>query len=207
VKLTNRDKVLVLIVPAIFIVGGYAWWINSAGGKQKEVSRLRDEIDKAIKAAPPAGAIEKEQARVMELRAGVRQLETALALDKSGWDSFVGQVFNPATRQERVGKLNALLHSFGLTLLGDEPADVAAAAGSASRPSAALEAFGKAIGERSPQFKPTMWRIRLYGRYPNLVRALNRLADGETLCVLIGLTMAEWDINAPAQEWTLLVWI
>ena len=142
----------------------------------------------------------------MSLNSAVRKLETDLAQEKKHWEVSAGEVFNPATRNQRVERLNALLVGYGLTLIGDAPAESGTGANDV-RTSPALEAFAKGIAERSPQLKPQTWRVRLYGRYPSVLRALEHLAAEEILCIPVGLTMKEWDLNAPGQEWTLLVWI
>jgi hypothetical protein len=203
--MTNRDKLLILVVPAVLVVGGYGFWINSSNGKQTEVSRLQQSVNKAAGTAPPPEQVAAQKMLVQSLNANLRKLEGDLAQEKRDWDAFASQAFNPATRAERVRKLNALLRDQGLTLLGDEPAE--GGGGRGDRPSAALEAFGKAVAERSPQTKPKTWRVRLYGRYGSLARALSHLSLREALCVPVGLTMKEWDVNSPAQEWTLIVWI
>ena len=207
-RLTNRDKVLILVLPAIVIVGGYGYWINSNTGKQTELARLQKSVDDATKNTPSQEELLTARAQQMSAAAAVRKLETELNQEKQRWESSGNQVFNPATRNERVGRLNYVLNRHNLALLADVPGDAPVSGGNTEvKTPPALEAFAKTLAEKSPQFKPKTWRVRLYGRYPDVVRALSELAEGEVLCVPIGLTMKEWDIRKPAQEWTLLVWI
>jgi hypothetical protein len=208
VKLTNRDKVLLVVLPAVVIVGGYGYWINSSSGRQTELTRLQKSVEDANRSAPTQEELLAARYQSKATSDHVQKLEKELAQEKQRWESSGGQVFNPATRNERVTRLNNLLVGNGLTLIADAPGDAAQTGGTTEvRTPPALEAFAKQMAERSPPLKPKTWRVRLYGRYPDMMRALTQLAEGEALCVPIGLTMKEWDISKPAQEWTLLVWI
>jgi hypothetical protein len=204
VKLTNRDKVLLVVLPAIVIAGGYGYWINSSTGRQAELTRLQKSVEDANRSAPTQEELLAARSQFNTANYAARKLETELAQEKQRWESSGGQVFNPATRNERVGRLNNVLVRHGLALLADAPADGGT---TELKPPPALEAFAKSLAEKSPQAKPKPWRVRLYGSYPDVMKALTELAEGEALCVPIGLTMKEWDIGKPAQEWTLLVWI
>ena len=241
-QLTNRDKVLVWVIPAVSIVVGYGLWINGVyglsmlpgAGKQTDLTRLQKQVSDAAKTAPAEEEVQKQKAHQMSLAFKAHQLETDLAQVKKRWEASVGQAFNPATRNDRVAGINAVLAGHGLMLLGDAPAEGGAAmentsavsyrrggvavqaaddwavsgeAGAAAKVSPSLEAFAKAVTERSPQLKPRMWRIRLFGRYTDLAQALDQLSGGDALCVPVGLTMDHWDVNNRGQEWTLLIWI
>src|ERR1700687_1040504 len=113
-NLTPRDKVLVMVIPALLIVLVYGFVVNNpyfSWTKQAEVSRLQRNLDAAVKSAPSDQALMEKKVRAAELTPKVRRLEASVREQQQRWDSLSGQCSDPAKRNERREKLTTLLAS------------------------------------------------------------------------------------------------
>lgn len=202
-QLTERDKILSLIIPAALVIAVYGFWFNSS--KQGELSRLRKAVADAKRAAPPEEDLLRQRARLGKTKYLLDSREQELAKKKQYWDEAAG-CFDPATRTRRLERLNRVLVRHGLHLVKDSPVG-----GGQNLPegriSPALQAFAKELAKPDGKRTPSLWWIRLEGRYPDVLAALKHLAEGEPLAVPIGLSMKANGIGAPVQEWMLLVWM
>ena len=202
--MTQRDKVLALLLPALVVVAGYGWFFSTP--KMVELTRARKSREDAIAKAP---GVKKEVAqtrvRVMQLTVELQQLEARKKTILLAWESATGKCPVQQQRNERIEQLTGLLKRRGLSLVDDGEAD----AGKDGKLNPGLEALVKQMSETSPQHKPQLRRIHLKGRYLDLLGALEELAASkEVLAIPVGVSLKEdATLDNAVREWLLLVWI
>lgn len=201
-KLTERDKVLVLVVPAFMVAAAYGWLVMP--GKRDELKRAETSLERARAAAPSASQLFAEQAALTGLSAQIDRQQKELLATRERWHAAVGRCADPARRNERIQKLTGLLARCELSFVEDtETPD----GGKDHKLSPALEGLTQQIAKLSGNQKPQLRRVRFLGRYLDVHKALGELNRGEVLAIPVGLTMKEAPPATDRQEWTLLVWI
>jgi hypothetical protein len=201
-QMTERDKILTLVLPATLIIAVYGFWFNAS--KQRELTGLQKSLSAAVRSAPPEEELLRQRARAAKLQHLLAAQEKDLARKKQYWEEATGSL-DPATRPRRLEQLHRVFLRHGLHLVGDAPAE-GGNLGSDARISPALQAFSRALTEASHR-TPVLWSIRVDGGYPELLAALKELAEGQPLGMPVGLSMKTGGIGSPVQKWVLLMWI
>lgn len=70
-----------------------------------------------------------------------------------------------------------------------------------------MDKLARQMAESAHGQQPQLWRLRLYAQFPEMLRALDELANGEVVAIPVALIMKETRKNSLAHEWLLLVWI
>ena len=199
-KLSDRDKNLALVLPAIVVLVVYG--VFFLRGKLAEQSQAARQLEAARSAAPPPEALE-EQGRQVDLLKKLRaDLQTQMHDTKSRWQALVAACTTPVGRNERVARLTRLMSDNKLDLLEDRNADT----GQDVKLSPALERLTERMRELSAGQKPDLRRLRFHGRYSDVHQLLQELSQGDVVAIPVGLTM-KTNADRERREWTLLVWI
>lgn len=202
-NLTERDKRVVLLLPAILVVAGYGWFVFA--GKYEEQTRLTRSLEEARARTPNAPQLQAQQRYLSQLLRGVSYQQAELEAARQKWLLAAGACTEPALRNERIEKLTRLLQRQGLRLLED--GEVNTARDRDVRLPIDLEPLARQMTQVSGAAPPQLRRIRLHGRYADMERALQELGQGEALAIPVVLTMKAATETADQREWTLLVWI
>ena len=197
--LSERDRVLAMILPALIIGLGYGFFVLR--GKVTELTRTQAAL---AKSKPPSAAeFAVKHAEFAKATAETHLLEAKLAAVQKKWSYETAFCAAGCERLNRVEKLTNLLNKYRLTLLEDAGADSGA---KDAKSSPTLDSLMKKIANLSDAQKPHLRRIRLYGRFVDVHDALEELAKGPVLAIPVGLSMKTTK-HADLREWTLLVWL
>jgi hypothetical protein len=201
-KLTEREKVMVLVLPAVLIFTIYGWFFYPA---------KHNALTKALAAVEDARAKEPElqnkvlvtQARVGIATQGLQDLERQKSNARLAWEAATAHCTDPALRAERIERLNLILKRQGLHVVED----VEAEASRDSTVAAAVQALCDELAAMSAKHKPQLRKVRMYGTYLNVLAALDDLANREVVAIPVGLMMKDAYPGYTLHEWVLLVWI
>jgi hypothetical protein len=202
VKLTARERWIVLLLPGAAVLLGYAFWfIYSQRGP---LAVARQNYDKAVLGAVSDAMVIEQQGNVARLQRELKELDQKkTALDRQVKDTCFCQV-DPARRQQATEKMTALLARHRLQLIDESPT---AAGHDAKLPRALTETLGR-LGSAEAAKTGQLRSYRLVGAFPDVLRAVCELAAAAAPpAVPISLTMAEADGAGPGRTWTLLVWM
>lgn len=196
-KLTERDKTLAMILPALVIVMAYGLFFLR--GKANELKRTNDALAKAK--APSLAETAAKRVEAVKLTEETQVLQAKLAAVQKKWGYETVFCAMGTQRHDRVEKLTNLLKKYHLTSMEDAEAESKDA-----KVSVPLESMMQKIAQQAPAQKPQLRRIRFYGRFADVHDALDELAKGPVLAIPVGLGMKTTS-SADLREWTLLVWL
>jgi len=199
-KLTDREKIVVLLAPLAIVLGGYGWWYNVFQRPKMQTAERDYEAAVAAQVKPLDMLEQQTRKKLLD-----RELD-AIKKQKAQLDSLAataaGHEADPVRRIEAEKQLGDLLRRHGLQLVEE---GLAAQASQNKLPGSLAEAvgrFGKPTTARTAQVR----RLRLSGTFMNVLAAVRELAALEAPPgVPISLSMSEADSQADYRTWTLLV--
>jgi hypothetical protein len=193
-KLTDRDKQLVIWMPALALVIGYAMIVASAPNAR--VKRLRQQVAQARAMTPgqfDVGQYEAQLARfALEL--------TTIKAESAKVQSAVSIPGSPANIRA-AEQVAALLPRHHLALI--EQSGVAMAPGEVLP---VLQRLIVQYGEVKGPDLPAFWRVKFTGTYLDVVAALDELATADYCAVPTNLAMADGP-QLGIKTWTLVLWM
>jgi hypothetical protein len=200
-NLTARDRLLAMLLPALLIIAGYGWfWLSPT---QSELARAVKARDAAEEAYPKLQQqVKQAQAQFRGLTAEVQRLEAEKQKALLAWQAAAGRCADPHLRIERIERLNAVLSRRGLRLMEDAEADA-----KDGKVGAALDSLATQMAALGAGPKPEVRRVRIVGRYVDVLAALEDLAKGDVVAIPVGLVMKEAGLTGETREWALMVWI
>ena len=201
-KMTDRERIVLLLLPVAVILAGYAWWFNIF---------YRHKVQAAERDYAVAVAAQVKPLDLMAQRAGnaktqreVADLEKQKAKLEGQAAALCGKTVIPAERIHADSQLVELLRRHQLQVIEAGPA---VKGGEAKLPKSLVEAIGR-LGSASHDKTGQVRCLRLTGRFMDVLLAVQELSQTEASPVIpISLTMAEADLAADARQWTLLVWM
>jgi hypothetical protein len=196
---TNRDKLLMLLLPAMAISFGYFGWVGYR--KQNELLSRRNDVAKAQRDVPPAELLRQRQMEVAKLSREIDKYHQDEAASRQAWDELAAKCASAEQRNERIEKLSSLLKSQRLVLMEDAEPDTSKAV----HLSKTVDELGKLLASKT--LKPQLRQLHFYGGYPEVHNVLQELARGPVLAIPVSLTMKQSLRLKDRREWTLLVWI
>ena len=198
---TNREKMLMLILPAALILGLYGFKLS---GLRTRHTGAEAALAAAQKTTPTLAQFQVERKRVADLNAELADIENQNRDWLSRWRKLQDDRSTDSTlRIEAVEDLTALLNHNRLTLIDEEPAEGT----NVGKLPAALEHVATLLKEKNPEIKPQLWRVRFDGRYEDVLRALEELSETEPLAIPVHLQMDEAKLSTETRHWTLYLWI
>jgi hypothetical protein len=200
-KLSNRDKLLAMLLPTLIILLGYGLFFLR--GKVTERNRLEKALADASAKAPKEAQFVQQYMEFARVKKETHAIQEQVQALQKKWHYETTFCAGGSVRHDRVEKFTNLLNKHHLTSLEDAAVE---SGGKDARMSPALESMMKKIAQLSREQKPQMRRIRFHGRYAEVQQALDELATGEVLAIPVGLTMKTTS-DPSRREWTLLVWL
>lgn len=201
-RFTDRDKMLALVLPSLFIGLVYGYFF--LWGKQIELGKaLASRDDARLKSPGLRNQVMHADAQHKAADKSHKQLESEKQDAFAKWEAAIGRCSDPRERNHRVTRLNEVLSDRHLRLLEDTEADGT----KDGQAHAALEALFKDTPSMPAREKPQLRKLRLVGRYLDVMAALTDLTDSEVIAIPVGLAMKDASLKTSLREWTLMVWI
>ena len=232
-NLTEREKLLLQIFPAILIFTIYTWVFGTtAQTRMNAAEEQRLELEQELSGAATAQQIWQQRSRLKELEdqlEGAERRQTGLRQEA---DELTGVMTARRRDIDAIDMVTALLRRHRLLLEEDGPARGAETAGMGASLDQATRTLEEALatpraaaGSRAGRARPRavssggarsanhaansrIRRIRFHGRFPDVQAALQELADTGEGVVAISLEMAEIGASglySDVRHWTL--WI
>jgi hypothetical protein len=201
-NLTARDKFLAMFLPSIMVVAVYGWyWFTPTQAAWTQAVKSLD----AARTANPGlkNQVLQAQAQLTVVNRDLQKYEGEKKAAHQAWDVAAGRCHDARLRNDRIEKLNGLLAHRNLRLLEDSEAD----SGKDGKVVPGLEGLAVQMATLAAAPKPQTRKIRMVGRYLDVVAALEDLTEGDVLAIPIGLSMKEAPLTGGLREWTLIVWI
>lgn len=189
-KLTPRERMLLLVLPAALVVMGYSIFFNAR--HMQALTRSTRDLNQAR---------EKNRTQAIALDGPALDREiTRLATEKATLqrqlDVFRGSEATAAQRIEALVQVGALLRRHGLVVIEEGPA-----AAGMNAPQTTVRGVAKSSpGTPAPE---RVWQIRFLGPWGSVQEALAEMRGFEAGCFPINLTMAEPTPGVAARDWTL----
>ena len=198
---TNREKMLMLILPAALILGLYSFKLSGLRTRHAGAEAARAA---AQKTTPAPAQFQAERKRIAELNQELADVENQNRDWNVKWRKLQHDRSTDSTlRIEAIEDLTALLNHNRLTLIDEEPAE----GNDAGKLPMALERVATLLKEKNPEVKTQLWRVRFDGRYEDVLRALEELSETEPLAIPVHLQMGEAKLSTETRHWTLYLWI
>ena len=197
---TDRDRILMMILPALVIAVGYGLFFFR--GQYRTHAAAQTALAEArVKSLPP-NALAAQRSVQMRLEKEERELQAQLEALQAEWRYAAAFAAAPAQRTQRVEKLTALWKKHNVAVLEDTLAESHRDA----KLSPAVERLAKKLAQDAGVPKLQERRIRIVARYHDLLDVFEELAHGEALAIPVGLTMKPHD-DSIYREWVVLIWI
>jgi hypothetical protein len=202
-KLTERDKTILLLLPGVAIFAAYGWFFYPS--KHTALVKAEEAVAKAREEAPALqNKVQFAQAKVVQAKQKLTKLAADRQTAQKAWDQASANCTDSRLRNERIARLNDLLGHHKLRVIEDAESD---ASGKDGKVATSVENLCTELAGMSAQLKPQLRKVRLIGRYLDVVAALDELAHREVVAIPVGLMMKEAPPHDNKREWVLLVWI
>jgi hypothetical protein len=199
-KLTERERSMVLVLPAVVIVAGYAWWYSYSQRPQLNAARAayQDAVNKQVSPSQlfqQRAANESAQRRLEQLQAHKQDLDQQA-------EALAGGLADPGRRLDAVSRLTGLLARHGLQLRDDTQE---------SHGQKPPKALAEAVARVRPDKQELGGHVRclqLAGTFADVRRAVRELAQQSDAGLFpLALSMAEADPDGDDRSWTLWIWM
>lgn len=198
ITISRRDKVILVALPALFIMIIYGWAFTKA--PIQRLKGLDRQVQMALSKAPRSIDVESERVRgtllVRELekaRAELRPIRDELGRLTSSWT-------NSTERLLGNDMLSALWARHGLRL--QEQGSLT----NESMLAPALQQLSdRARSTLGPGRYPVLWEVRLQGGFLNMLEALDELSRSDIAAVPVALEMFDTP-NQPGKTWKIRLW-
>ncbi len=232
-NLTEREKLLLPVLPALLVFTVYTWVFGASA--HTRMTEARNELAAMEQDAAGAGATQQiwmQRSRLNKLRQSIEQAQVRSAELRRRADELTGVLTAGRREIDAVDTLTSLLRRHRLVLEDESSARAAETAGmaasleeatrtlqeatAATQPSARTRtgrsrsrvAAAQPAASRSDRHNTPFRRLRFYGRFTDVLAALEELARTDDGAVAVGLEMDEIGpdgLFSPVRRWTL--WI
>jgi len=201
-KLTERERKLLLILPAVAVLIGYAWYY-SVSVRSRGAQAQRD-YEAAVAGAVTPSALTAQRMQVAGLQRELKELgEMKARLDRemaaagTHEDLSAGRI---ATHQDLTG----LFRRHDLQLVEESRPTTGTTAALPGSLRAALTRVGLKQADKVGELRV----YKLAGRFLNVLEAVRELADQPAAAgIPLSLTMTAGDTGDDRHTWTLTVWM
>jgi len=198
ITVTRRDKVLLVALPALFIMILYGWAFTKA--PLQRLKGLDQQVQMARSKAPRALDVESERVRGILLtrelekaRAELRPLRDDLGRLTSSWTNSTDRLLGS-------DMLSALWARHGLRLQ-----EQASLTNESVLAPALQQLADRARSTLGPGRYPVLWEVRLQGGFLNMLDALDELSRSDVAAVPVALEMSDTP-NQPGKTWKIRLW-
>jgi hypothetical protein len=199
---TNRDKLLMLILPAALIVSLYTFKLSGLRARHNGAEAA---IADAQKTLPKPAQFQAERKKIGELNQELAALAGQNREQDALWRKLQeDRSSNSTLRIEAIEAITALLNRNRLHLLDEEPAEDTT---NVRKLPATLDRVATLLKKNNPDVNTQLWRVRCVGRYEDVLHALEELNESEPLAIPVHLQMDEAKLSTETRSWTLFLWI
>lgn len=197
---TPREQMLIMLLPAFAVVGGYMLGYN----RDAELSTARNALAAARPTAASAIDVATERMKLEAVQEKAEEIKKEKAVFDDRWKAL-GSVrqSEPAARAFALQKLSKMLWDRGLYPFEES----AATEGTSEIPPSFQEVLTRLNADKPASGAQRLWRIRFYGRYADVLETLESLRDSGSSVIPVGLSMSESRTETSWRSWTLLLWI
>lgn len=194
---TPRERLLIMLLPALIVVGGYVL----VYARDKELETARAGLEAARKSAVLYTDVIDAQDKVDAARAKLDGLKKEKADLEARWKKL-GSVNDRAAhdRNHTVKEVSRMLRDCGLHKIDESVADD-------ELPPSFQSVLTQLNGGQLPQGSRRLLKVRVLGRYAEVLEALELLRDSGSPVIPIGITMSDIRPDTPYRSWILLLWI
>lgn len=207
-KTSSRDKVLMVILPALIILMIYGVFVGT--NRHKMLASLTVAVAKASESQPSQAQLQSQQRKQSETQRELTKVQAELKSWDDRWHAVAGPCLAHGLRSDRQNKLLTLLQEHHVHVKVHGPSDSTAHEQKTNmKLSAMQERLVKLMAERGGEQKPHLWRLQVEGGYRDVTRALRVLstASGELVAIPLSLAMHEPMGRGSVRSWSILVWI
>jgi len=233
-NLTEREKLLLPVLPALLVFTVYTWVFGASA--HTRMTEARNELAAIEQDVSDAGATQQiwmQRSRLNQLRQSVEQAQSRNGELRRQADELTGVLTVRRRDIDTVDALTSLLRRHRLMLEQEAPAHASETAGMAASLEQATRTLQQATAAAQPaaqtrtsrsrtqmvaasqpdvpksdHFDTRFRRLRFYGRFTDVLAALEELAQTDDGAVAVGLEMDEVGAEglfSPVRRWTL--WI
>jgi len=198
IKVTPRDKALLIALPSLAIFIGYT--LAYAKPPIVRLRALMAQVEVTRAKVPKPNEIPDAEARVASLQREIQRTDLNIQQVRGHMSRIAVTGANNQERLVGVEELSALWKRKGLILLEQREIDE----GSSILP-VPLQTLVAKAQRMGPSRLPKLWELRLTGTFLELREALEELAASEIPAIPLSMDMAE-SIGTPVKSWTLRLW-
>lgn len=194
---TPRERLLIMLLPALIVVGGYVLGY----ARDKELEAARAGLEAARKSAVSDMEVSDAQDKVDLARAKLEEVKKEKSELVSRWTKL-GSVHSREAhdRNHAVKEVSRMLRDRGLHSIDESMADD-------ELPPSFQSVLTQLNGDQPPQSSRRLLKIRVVGRYAEVLEALESLRDSGSPVIPISLSMSDIRPDTPYRSWILLLWI
>ncbi len=198
ITVTRRDKILLVVLPALLILIVYAFAFTKA--PLERLRAITAQVDAARAGAPSEADIVAERARATRLSRDLERAKAELQPLKEELGRLTASWTNSTERLLGNDMLSTLWSKHGLLLqeqlvLTNDTSVTPALQQLADRARATL-GHGR---------YPVLWEVRLQGGFLNMLDALDELSRSDIAAVPVALEMSD-NVRMSGKAWKLRLW-
>lgn len=198
---TDREKILLMLAPPVLIGLFYLWKLPQIEGNRAAAERA---LQAAQKEQPVAAQVAAAHTALAKANNEMAALDEATRASQEQWSELEGaRSSGSQARIRAIEGLTLILKENNLQLIDASPEEGT----DAKKLPPALEQVAKALGTNQSGGSVQLWNVQFVGRYEDLVRALEALADDEPFAIPVHLKMEEAKLGTDLRRWTLVLWI
>lgn len=198
INITRRDKVLLVVLPGLFILILYAWAFTKA--PLQRVKALTSQVRVAEERAPRSVDLDAERVRGVFLARELEKAQAEIQPLREELGRLTASWTNATDRLMGNDHLSGLWSRHGLLLQEQSMLT------NASALTPALQQLAdRARATLGPARYPVLWEVRLQGGFLSMLDALEELSRSEIAAVPVALEMTDKG-NQPGKSWRLRLW-
>lgn len=198
ITITRRDKVLLVVLPALFIVIVYGWAFTKA--PIQRLKALDAQVVAARGRAPRPIDVEAERVRGVLLGRDLEKARAELKPLREELGRLTASWTNSTDRLMGSDMLSALWSRHGLRLQ-----EQAALTNEAILPPALQQLADRARSTLGPGRYPVLWEVKLQGGFLDMLGALDELSRSDVAAIPVALEMFDTP-NQTGKTWKIRLW-
>lgn len=195
---TERERVMICILPALGILLVYGWFFSRV--PLRRLKSLNAQVQAAHERTPRPSDVEAERARGLMLEKELLRVQSDLARAREELSRRMASWTNQSDRLTGNDRLSQLWTRHGLRLREQVPVPDDGALSPALQQ--LVDRARSALGSGQ---HPVLWQVRLHGEYLSMLRALEDLARSEVAAVIVSLQMSD-EPGQNGKAWKLQIW-
>lgn len=199
IAVTQRDKALLIVLPALAIFIGYT--LIFAKQPLMRLKALEAQVEATQRKLPRPNEISDAEARIGLLQRRIQEADAQVLEIRATLSRIAVSGTNNLERLAGGEALSALWRRHGLVLTEQRETEEAAVG---------LPVPLHNLASRAQRFKPARvsrpWEVRLQGSFPQVQAALAELAESEIPALTVSLDMGDSTAGGTAKSWRIRIW-